>query len=166
MDADVPEKELASKLRSMELNDAARLAIAKYGKVIAKFFDEVNEDSMALIEQGKHIEGLKTVDGGLGNRAWGTNEEEAEKLLRKIPAELRYKPRRLISPAQVEAVLKKQGTPFESLSTRFKNRFLELVQRKEGAPKLALASDKKPARIPTAKQFDEQPEEVSVEDCF
>ena len=153
-----------------ELTDEARVAILKHSKKIEKWMKDVNADSLLRIEAGTPIEGLKTVDGNLGNRSWGDNEEGAEKLLRKIPAAKRYKPRRVLSPAQAEKVLKKEDKAFDDQSTKFQNRWNELLYRKPSSPVLALESDPKQARLttPVAEQFDEvTPEpEVSADDCF
>lgn len=154
---------MQEKLAIREIDDQTRYAVFKNHKAIIKFFEELNEDTLALIESGRAIEGLKSIDGGLGNRAWG-DEDAAEKLLVKLPAEKRYKPRRIISPTQAEKVLKEAGMPLDSMSTRFKNRFAQLISRKQGEPKLALASDKKPARVPAIEKFDK--EVVDESDCF
>lgn len=157
-----------------ELNDAARVAIFENYKKIEKWMKDVVADSLDQIEQGNPIEGLKTVDGKQGNRGWGDNEADVEKLLRKIPATDRYKPRRVLSPAQVEKVLKNIGKPLKDQSTKFRNRWEALIFRKPSTPSLALESDAKPARISHPLQFDEQPTTIEVEtepvvgeeDCF
>ena len=146
-----------------ELTDAAIVRIFQKHKDITKFMNDVMEDALALIEQGKTIEGLKTVDGKPGNRTWGDNEAEVEKLLKKLPAADRYKPRRVLSPAQAETALKKLDKPLKDQSTRFQNRFQELIVRKEGKPVLALETDERPARVVGSDRFDE---EISAEDCI
>lgn len=158
------------------LNDEARVAIFRRHKEIAKWMQDVVNDSLALIEHGNTIVGLKTIDGKEGNRSWGDNEAEAEKLLRKIPAAKRYKPRRVLSPAQAEKVLKKEDTPLGEQSTKFQNRWKQLIFRKTGTPSLALESDPSPARITGPDQFDEQETApvidvettpvVAADDCF
>jgi hypothetical protein len=148
------------------ITNEVRVRIFEKHKEIAKFFADIVDDTTALIEQGKlAIAELKVVDGGKGNRKWGDNEEEADKLLRKIPAADRYQPKKLISPAQVEKVLKKSGLPLEKQSTRFRNRFIELIQQSDGKPVLALASDPRKARTPTLTVFDDETE-VAEDDCF
>lgn len=149
-----------------EITDEVRVRIFEKHKAISKFFTELMDDTLALIEQSKlSVDGLKTIDGGKGNRQWGENMAEADKLLRKLPASDRYAPKKLISPAQAEKVLKKAGTPVESQSTRFQNRWNQLVFQKDGSPTLVLASDPRPARQSVIDQFDDE-SEVSAEDCF
>ena len=150
-------------MKAVEITDEIRTCVAAKGKEIAKFFEELNEDSLTLIEQGKKINGLKTIDGGKGNRKWGSNEADADKLLRKLPAEHRYQPKKLITPAQAEKVLKKIDVPLDKQSTRFINRWNELIQQTDGAPKLALESVPRPARMAAVNSFDE---EVAEDDCF
>jgi hypothetical protein len=147
------------------LTDEARVAIFRHNKKIAKWMSDVMSDSLARIEQGGTIMGLKTIDGNQGNRTWGDNEADVEKLLRKIPAAKRYKPRRVLSPAQAEKVLSSEDKPLTKQSTKFKNRWDELIFRKAGTPSLALDSDPKPARITGTDQFDVV-EEVGEDDCF
>ncbi len=151
-----------------DLTDEARVAVFTHCKKITKWMNDVVDDSLLQIEQGNTIAGLKTVDGGQGNRSWGDNEADVEKLLRKIPAAKRYKPRRVLSPAQAEKVLKVEDKAFEDQSTKFQNRWNELISRKAGKPSLALESDAKPARITGPEQFDvvEEKSEVSIDDCF
>lgn len=157
---------MRSAVESGQLSDEIRLAVFQKGKEIAKFFEELNDDTIQRIESGHPVEGLKTVDGGPGNRTW-SDPEAAEVLLRKLPIEYRYKPRQVVSPAQAEAGFKKAGIAFDSLSKRFQTRFNRLISRPEGKPRLALASDKKPARVPVIQQFDDELEIVVDEsDCF
>lgn len=167
------------------LDDAARAAIFHNHKAIAKWMNDVNDNSLALIEQGTLIDGLKTVDGKKGNRGWGDNELEAEKLLRKLPVAKRYKPRRVLSPAQADKALKAHQKELEAedpdakpiRTTRFNNRFEELIYRKPGKPVLAAADDPRPARETLMDKFEDEPdtgddaievetEVVTEEDCF
>jgi hypothetical protein len=151
------------KKNMMEITDAVRVRVAAVGKEIAKYFEELNEDSLERIEQGAKIDGLKTIDGGKGNRKWGNNEPQADKLLRNIPAADRYAPKKLLSPAQIEKVLAKTGVPVDKQSARFITRWKELVQQPDGAPKLALASDPKPARVVAIDSFED---ELDEGDCI
>ena len=146
------------------LTDAARVAIFKHHKAITKWMSDVVSDSFTKIEQGGPIEGLKTVDGKQGNRTWGDNEEDVSKLVvRKIPADDRFKPRSLKSPAQLEKILKDCDKPLKDQSTRFQNRWNELIVQRPGSPTLALEDDKRPARITGAEMFDDA---VDEDDCF
>jgi hypothetical protein len=63
----------------------------------------------------------------------------------------------------LEAVLKLTGTPLKEKTTRFRNRFNELIKRSSGKPKLALESDPKPARQTAMDMFEE---EVDINDCI
>lgn len=146
-----------------ELTDQARVAIFKHHKAIAKWMTDVVADSLLHIENGTPVEGLKTVDGNRGNRSWGDNQEGAEKLFRRIPAALRFKPRVVISPAAAEKVLKSEGLALKDRSPKYQKRWNELIYRKAGSPTLVLESDDKPARITGDSGFEVI---VSEEDCF
>ena len=146
----------------VEITDAVRVRIAMKSKEISKFFDELNENTLELIEAGQSIAGLKTIDGGKGNRKW-SSESEVDKLLRKIPAAEKYAPKKLLSPAQIEKVLKKNGTPLDKQSPRFLGRWDQLVSQSDGSPKLVLESDPRPARVTGAGNFDD---EITQEDCL
>tara|TARA_R110002153_G_scaffold201389_1_gene354631 strand:+ start:839 stop:2146 length:1308 start_codon:yes stop_codon:yes gene_type:complete len=161
------------------LNDAARLAIFKNHKEITKWMASVNADSLTLIEQGTAIEGMKVVEGKQGNRGWGDNELDAEKLMRKLPVALRYKPRRVLSPAQADTAIKKfekeqllEDPEIKPIrTTRFNNRFEELIFRKAGKPVLTTADDSRESRASAIESFDDEPIEVASEvvedsDCF
>ena len=143
-----------------QLDDAARVAIFKHHKQITKWMTDVVNDSLQKIEQGGTIEGLKSVDGKPGNRTWGDNAEAVSKLVRKIPTVKRYKARVLLSPAQLEKVLKLEDKPLAEQSTKFQGRWAEMICRKEGSPTLALADDERPARL-AGPTFD-----IEVDDCF
>jgi hypothetical protein len=151
------------RIANVEITDAVRVRVAMRSKEIVKFLEELNDNTLELIESGKHIAGLKTIDGGKGNRKWGSNEEEAEKLLRKIPAADKFAPKKLLSPAQIEKVLKKIGTPLEKQPKRFLTRWESLVQQSDGSPKLVLDTDPRPARITGAGNFED---EVTPCDCI
>lgn len=156
-----------SELMKMELTDEARLRIFEKHKAITKFFAESMEETTLLVKQGNKIPGFKLVKGKQGNRQWGSNEQDAEKLLVKLPVALRFKPRRVLSPAQAETVMKKEGTPLDKQSTRFQNRWEKLVYRKPGKPKLALESDPEPAIATAAESFDdESAPEITADDCI
>ncbi len=149
------------------IDSATRLAVFKNHAKITKWMKDLNEDTLAHEMQGNHMVGFKAVLGNDGNRTWGDNESEVEKLLRKIPAADRYKPRRVLSPAQAEKTLKKMGKSLDEQSTKFKNRWDELIHRKAGAPKLALESDPRQSLTTGAACFDDVSDDmVSDEDCF
>ena len=143
-----------------QLDDAARVAIFKHHRQITKWMTEVVNDSLLKIEQGGTVEGLKSVEGKAGNRTWGDNATTVDKLVRKIPTVKRYKARVLLSPAQLEKVLKVEDKPLKEQSKRFQTRWSEMICRREGTPTLALTDDERPARI-TGPVF-----EVDADDCF
>ncbi len=146
----------------LHITDEVRVRVAQKAKEIKAFLDDLNDDSLEMIENGKTIAGLKTIDGGKGNRRW-TSEAEVDKLLRKIPAAEKFAPKKLLSPAQIEKVLKKHGTPLEKQNKRFLSRWDALVTQPEGSPKLVLSSDPRPARVTGADNFED---EVAEDDCL
>ena len=146
----------------LHITDEVRVRVAQKAKEIKAFLDDLNDDSLEMIENGKTIAGLKTIDGGKGNRRW-TSEAEVDKLLRKIPAAEKFAPKKLLSPAQIEKVLKKHGTPLDKQNKRFLNRWDALVTQPEGSPKLVLSSDPRPARVTGADNFED---EVAEDDCL
>lgn len=103
-------------------------------------------DRLMLVE-GQRIAGLKVCMGREGNREW-VSEEEAQKLLYPKLVADSYKPKELISVTQAEKLLKEKEV---KLSTRFKNRFAELVFRSPAKKVVALESDKRPAVEDTLK---------------
>ena len=143
-----------------QLDDAARVAIFKHHKQITKWMTDVVSDSLTKIEQGGTIEGLKSVEGRAGNRTWGDNAADVDKLVRKIPTVKRYKARVLLSPAQLEKVLKAEDKPLNKQSTKFQGRWHDMICRREGSPTLALADDERPASL-VGPIF-----EVEEDDCF
>jgi hypothetical protein len=119
------------------LTDKQIATVVNHGKELVKWVNSVTDDAKERILKGIPVEGLKIVQGNRGQRKW-VDEEEAEKLIKtKIKAEDRYT-RKLISLAQAEKLLKGSD-----LSTRFKNRFEELTDRKPGSPILVSEDDKR-----------------------
>ena len=123
------------------LSDKQIATVVNHGKDLIKWVNSVTEDAKERILKGLQVEGLKIVQGNRGQRKW-TNEAEADKLIKnKIKSEDRYT-KKLISLAQAEKLLKK-----ETLSTRFKNRFEDLTDRKPGSPILVNAQDERDSII-------------------
>jgi hypothetical protein len=105
--------------------------------LIEKWCAAVREAAYEAAERGQ-LEGYKLVAGRRGNRAWGSNEAEAEKLLKGM----RYKKEemysfKLLSPAQVEKLLKGSPRRWAKVS--------KLITQGDGKPTLAPASDPRPA---------------------
>jgi|WetSurSiteA1Bulk_404760.scaffolds.fasta_scaffold28825_2 hypothetical protein len=90
--------------------------------------------------------GYKIVEGRV-NRAW-TNAEEAEKWLLERVADGAYVPKKLVSPAQAEKLLKGPD----------KKEVADLISTTRGR-QLAPISDKRPAIPPAISAFSEVPDE-------
>jgi hypothetical protein len=98
---------------------------------IVGWLNKMEAYAIEQIEAGnqQNAPGLKVVPGKDGDRIW-TNEDEASKLLAcRLSVPDRYV-RKLISVAEAEKRLKGMD-----LSTRFTNRFKELVTRPPGKTK-------------------------------
>lgn len=120
------------------LTDAQVSHIALQGEELIKYIRSIQADALERKMGGVEIEGLKVIQGKPGNRGW-TSEEDAAKLLKpKLGASETFT-KKIISIAQAEKKLKG-----ETLTTRFKNRLVELTTRSQGKPKLAPASDPAP----------------------
>lgn len=122
-------------------------------KEIVSWLNSLEKDALESIETGVEIPGLKVVEGKPGNRAW-VNEDDAAKLVAKyVPAKDRYT-KKLLSVAQMEKVLKPHKGEF---STRFKNRFDELITRPTGEHVLTLESDERPSiTVKATETFDDE----------
>lgn len=94
----------------------------------------IEKAMMSALMSGVKVDGLKLVEGKLGNRAW-SDAEKAKAELEKagVERDLMYK-ETFISPTDAEKVFK--GPVYESL--------LPLITRKPGAPSIAEADDKRP----------------------
>lgn len=95
---------------------------------------EVERQVMAGITiVGPDDKPMKVVEGKKGNRTW-IDEKQAEGLLAGfVSADKLYKPRKLISPADADKLLKKQ-----------KDVIVPLVKQAPGKPHVALGSDPRP----------------------
>lgn len=120
---------------------------------LVKWLNDVESYAVEAIQNKIGIKGLKLVRGRMGNRSW-TDEEAADKLIAKyIPAKDRYT-KKLLSVTQAEKMLPKfpeegEKATEETVSTRFANRFKELVVRPEGKATLAREDDPRPSIIET-----------------
>jgi hypothetical protein len=101
---------------------------------------EVERQVMAGITiVGPDDKPMKVVEGKRGNRSW-KDEKEAEALLAGfVAADKLYKPRKLISPADADKLLKKQ-----------KDIIVPLVQQAPGKPHVAFGSDPRPPYVASA----------------
>ncbi len=127
------------------LSDKQIAAIVKHAPGIKKWLNSVESETHKALEAGKHVEGLKLVEGTQGKRQW-KDETEADKLIKsKLKADERYT-KKLITLPQAEKLLKGQ-----KLSTRFQNRFKELTFRAPAKNVLALTDDPREA-IQTAAE--------------
>ena len=91
---------------------------------------------------GKDVQGLKVVEGRSA-RKWAS-EGDAAKLLKNYLSTDDIYTRKLVSPAQAEAMLKGKET-----STKFENKLATLIVRDAGKPKVVPADDKRPAISPS-----------------
>ena len=117
--------------------------IIQYAPDLRKWLGGVQDYAEACAKGDEPIPGLKWV-AGRGSRSWGAPDEEVFKFLKRvIPREEVYV-RSLMSPAQAEKRLKAQGLR-RPVSSRFNNRFKELITRTAGDPVLVHVSDDRPA---------------------
>jgi hypothetical protein len=112
---------------------------AVYAKLdlIEKWCAAVREAAYEAAERGQ-LDGYKLVAGRRGNRTWGGNESEAEKLLKSM----RFKKEemysfKLVSPAQAEKLMKNSPRRWAKVS--------KLITQSDGKPTLAPVSDPRPA---------------------
>jgi hypothetical protein len=125
------------------------VAIVSRGKEFIKWVQDVMDSAQAALAAGQEIPGLKLVKGREGNRNWADETAAAKLVAKYIPAGDRFT-KKLKSVAQVEKLLKPHEKEF---STRFKNRFAELVTRGPAKDVLALAEDPREAvNIPKAQE--------------
>ena len=137
------------------LTDEQIVAVVTHGKDVIKWINSVMEDAQKRLSDGAEIDGLKMVEGKLGNRVWA-DEDQAKSLIKsRLKADQYYK-KTLITLPQAEKLLK--GV---DLSPRFKNRFTALTARKPGSPVMVLSSDERPdMRIDAAKEFEDLDEDL------
>jgi len=110
-------------------------------KTMEAWLEAVEDQEMAELMAGAPPMQFKLVEGK-SNRQW-KDEEAAKQLLRNhLIAEQTNPPGALISPAQAEKLLK--GI---ELSTKFENRFANLIVKPPGKPSLVPVTDKRPALV-------------------
>ncbi len=108
--------------------------------VIEKYIRELEAHALRNAVSGEMPHGYK-LDDALGNRVFKDEAVALGALARLgVPAEKRYAPRKAISPAQAETVLKELETPPEQFNRFFKrhvkrpNNGFKLVKRKPDEP--------------------------------
>lgn len=142
-DGVVPVEALAVKESKPGFPSPDSLTSEQLGKVMAirsdlvKWLDEVKEYGVGLIKAGQKVPGHKLVDGK-GSRQW-TSEEEAARVLGYRLSKDEIYPRKIISPAQAEELLKDR-----KLTTRLQNMLTNVIVKVEGAPTIVPESDKRP----------------------
>ena len=105
---------------------------------IEHFLEDVRDHAYALASQGTPVPGCKLV-AGKSNRAW-SDEARAEDLLRQKMSIDVCMPRKLVSVAQAEKLLK--GT---ELSTKYANLIKSVIVKPEGKPTLVSEDDPRDA---------------------
>ena len=101
--------------------------VAEYEKLplLRQHIDKVEKAMAAALHSGKKVPGYKLVEGKMGNRAWKDAEKVAELYGDKLTKEV------LMSPTEAVKVI-----PEEELK--------DFITRKQGAPCVATADDKRP----------------------
>ena len=97
---------------------------------------DIEKAMYAALMRGEQVEGLKLVEGGLGNRSW-SDVAAVEKII--DGDDLLYK-KVLLSPTEAEKVLSEDEWATVG----------HLVTRKPGQPSIATADDKRPAWTPVS----------------
>lgn len=117
----------------------------------------VRQHVFAELNLGRKIPGYKLVEGKRGARKW-SSELEAEELLKSMRLRLdEMYTRKLVSPTQLEKILKKDKT------TRRWTRAKTLITQADGKPSVTTADDPKPALV-VASEFDDIEEEDTAFD--
>lgn len=115
------------------------VALWRHGKTLKRLVDDAEELLLSLPAAELEPLGLKRVASKGGHRKW-TNEDEAVTLLAPKLTRPKLFEEKMISPSAVEKLL-----DVEAQSTRFKNRWAQLVTKGEGKPTLAPLADPRPA---------------------
>lgn len=120
-----------------ELTDKQICAIVEGAPIFISWFNSVMKGLVEIMAGDNPIEGLKLVQGKAGNRTWG-DEEGAAKLLKPKVGAANVFTKKIISPSQAEKLLKGQD-----LSTKFSNRFEELIVRPTGSHVVVPVTDER-----------------------
>lgn len=138
------------------LRDAKELPMDVLARVvrqkseIEKWLEKVKELALAMLTDGKPVEGLKLVKGKGGHRAW-RNEEDVREILLKHCDREDVIIEKLISPAQADQL--EHDLPKEEWSMVQK-----LVFKPEGGPVVAPSDDPRPPYVSSvaAEYFEEE----------
>ena len=149
-------------------------SICKNEKVINGIVADVKEAETARLNAGGKMQLMKMVENPRkGNRKWTDDKAAATFLRGQLPAEDRYKPRVIISPAQALTKLKalpgdlsavakaKMGMLDDEAAAKSKTK--PLVHRADGMPVLVPIDDKRPAIEFKAAGDDFENEEKAAE---
>ena len=104
---------------------------------LKKWVEDLEKYALEAVLNGNKIDGWKAVEGR-GSRSWSSDSEEIEHRLSSLgyPSSLAYE-RKILSVAQLEKVIGKDG--FENFS--------DLFEKSKGKPALAPKSDKRPEYV-------------------
>lgn len=99
---------------------------------------DIEKAMYAALMRGEHVEGLKLVEGKMGNRAWDLPDDIGDLVAQWGIEDLMTK-QSLLSPTEAEKVMKGHEK-WELLEAR--------ITRKPGQPSIATSDDKRPAWTP------------------
>lgn len=130
-----------AEIGTLSMPQVAQLVAAR--KLAEKLFDSASKLALDTLMRGEEVPGYKLV-AKTTRRRW-RNAKDAEKTLRSM----RFKVEqifnlKLTTPAQIEKIA----------SPRQMKRIIELIEKPEGAPTLALLKDKRPALPTLTAAFD------------
>ena len=112
--------------------------------VLEEWVSAVKKLAHQRLEDGADIKGQKLV-AKRATRKWAS-EKGAEDLMKKFRIRVdEYKPRKLVTPAQAEKLLKRHGRELDD----------DLVTKNSSGTTMAPESDKRPAVVVTSKALDE-----------
>ncbi len=124
-DTDLPKKPVRDDDFALELTPEQLVAEYEKLPLLRQHIDKVEKAMAAALHSGKKVPGYKLVEGRPGNRAWKDAEAVYEKYGYKLTKEV------LMTPTEAVKVI-----PEEELK--------DFITRKQGAPCVATADDKRP----------------------
>lgn len=144
--------------------------ICTNGKAIKKLCDDVAAAEFKRLQAGGEPNGMKLVEGNLGNRAW-VDEKAAETFLKgQLSADERYQPRKLVTAPQALKVMKCKVDELSTVAkvklgladeeTMKKSKTECLIHRPTGNPQMVPITDKREAIEfkPPEDMFEESPD--------
>lgn len=119
------------------LSDSEVGQVLSQAQELKKWVEDLEKYALEAVLNGNKIDGWKAVEGR-GSRSWSSDSEEIEHRLSSLgyPSSLAYE-RKILSVAQLEKVIGKDG--FENFS--------DLFEKSKGKPALAPKSDKRPEYV-------------------